>query len=196
MVIFLLIFVPTLIMAGAVAVTWYRWRRRFTLDPQNRLPFRWRYIISPVIVLAVYIVLAAVFYNRLPDQTAYTFTIDGAPNRFAVPSAVVIWGMIIQLVMALIGLGIVFGLSRSGMMTRSPEQVMKPETLLTFMGNMPALPQLVFGFALYDIFTYNAFQKHTLPVWIFAIVVLAVATIAFFSFLVFVTMKVMRQNKT
>jgi hypothetical protein len=38
------------------------------------------------------------------------------------------------------------------------------------MGNMVALPQIVLGFAMVDIFVYNAYQIHLPPLWIFAVI--------------------------
>jgi hypothetical protein len=44
-----------------------------------------------------------------------------------------------------------------------------PRTIVALMGNMIALPQIVFGFAIADIFVYNAYQIHLPPLWIFAL---------------------------
>jgi len=45
-------------------------------------------------------------------------------------------------------------------------------TLLAIMGNMVALPQLILCFAMLDIFLYNAYQRHIMPLWVFALVVM------------------------
>ena len=53
-----------------------------------------------------------------------------------------------------------------------------PGTIVALMGNMVALPQIVFGFAMADIFVYNAYQVRLPPLWIFAIVFIVVGGIA------------------
>jgi hypothetical protein len=52
-----------------------------------------------------------------------------------------------------------------------------PRTIVALMGNMVALPQIVFGFAIADIFVYNAYQIHLPPLWIFAVVFMVVGGI-------------------
>ena len=49
-----------------------------------------------------------------------------------------------------------------------------PRTIVAFMGNMIALPQIVFGFAMADIFVYNAYQIHLPPLWAVAIGVMVI----------------------
>ena len=48
------------------------------------------------------------------------------------------------------------------------------EKLLSLMGNMIALPQLILGFAMLDIFSYNSYQIHLMPLWVFALIVMGV----------------------
>ena len=45
--------------------------------------------------------------------------------------------------------------------------------LLIIMGNMVALPQVVLLFAMLDIFLYNAYQIRLIPIWAFALIVMA-----------------------
>ena len=40
------------------------------------------------------------------------------------------------------------------------------------MGNMIALPQIILCFAMLDIFSYNSYQIHLLPLWLFALIVM------------------------
>ena len=59
-----------------------------------------------------------------------------------------------------------------------------PRTIVALMGNMIALPQIIFGFAIADIFVYNAYQMRLPPLWIFAIVFIVVGGIAIGAVLV------------
>jgi len=45
--------------------------------------------------------------------------------------------------------------------------------LLPVMGNLAALPQIILVFAMLGIFLYNAYQIKLIPVWIFAVIVMA-----------------------
>jgi hypothetical protein len=52
------------------------------------------------------------------------------------------------------------------------------EKMLSLMGNMVALPQIILGFAMLDIFSYNSYQIHLMPLWIFALIVMGLGGMA------------------
>jgi hypothetical protein len=43
---------------------------------------------------------------------------------------------------------------------------------------MVALPQIILGFAMLDIFSYNSYQIHLMPLWIFALIVMGLGGMA------------------
>ena len=49
--------------------------------------------------------------------------------------------------------------------------------VLPIMGNMVALPQVILTFAMLDIFLYNAYEIHLIPLWVFAVVVIVLSGI-------------------
>ena len=49
--------------------------------------------------------------------------------------------------------------------------------VLSIMGNMVALPQIILTFAMLDIFFYNAYRIHLIPLWIFALIVMVLGSI-------------------
>ena len=196
--IILYVLIPVIILAIILGIIWARMRARGLLVPagEAKLKFHLRYIISPLLLLAVYAVIAAVFYNIMPfGQTAYHFLMDGTPDAFASRAAVAGIGLAIQAALVLISLGIVLAVSRSGFLSHSEGALIKPETLLTVMGNLPAIIQVILVFAMYDIFSYNAYQKHLLPLWLFAVIILAIVTIAFILLIILYTIRAARQNK-
>ena len=151
---------------------------------------------GPLVLLVIYVIIAAVFYNMLPSgQVAYHFLTDGTPDAYASRAAVTGIGLAIQVILVLISLGIVFGISRSGFLSNQEGAVIKPESLLTFMGNVLVLPQVILLFAMYDIFSYNLYQVHPLSVWLFAVIILVITTIGFFFLIVSSAIRVNRQNK-
>jgi len=84
--------------------------------------------------------------------------------------------------------------SRTVTVSQTEGQVLQPETLLTWMGNLVVLPQVIFGFVILDLFSYNVYQKHLLPVWLFMVIALVIATIGFIGFLIYMVVKSMQQN--
>jgi hypothetical protein len=63
------------------------------------------------------------------------------------------------------------------------------------MGNLLALPQLIVFFAMLDIFSYNSYQIHLMPMWIFLLIVLGLATIALVVFLAFIVSRKMQHPR-
>ncbi len=53
----------------------------------------------------------------------------------------------------------------------------KVEGIIRLMGNMMALPQIVLGFVMLDIFIYNSYRIHIMPLWIFAVIVMGAGVI-------------------
>ncbi len=45
------------------------------------------------------------------------------------------------------------------------------------MGNMVALPQIILCFAMLDIFSYNSYQIHIMPLWVFALIIMGLGGI-------------------
>ena len=95
-----------------------------------------------------------------------------------------------QLFFVLLGGGIAWGVIKLSLLfgqTRSTK--IRPERLVLFMGNLIALPQLIVCFAMVDIFSYNLYQRHIMPIWIFPLVILGLVTIALGIFLVYILSK-------
>jgi hypothetical protein len=146
-----------------------------TVSKPYRNSFRLQYVLLPALLLLLAIVMAIVFYNRLPAEVAYHFTGD-TPDGWISRGAAVMWLLIPQFVLALTGLGL------SGMgifITRKggPEDSGSFSKILTVMGNMVAIPQLVLFFILLDIFLYNAYDTPLIPLWIIVVAVTFIGSI-------------------
>ena len=84
-----------------------------------------------------------------------------------------------QLLFLLMALGIAWGTTRLGRRFGWAESGgVRAERVVSFMGNILALPQLVILFAMLDILSYNSYQTHILPMWLFLIIVLGLTTVA------------------
>ena len=137
---------------------------------EKHITFRWTYIILPVAILLISVILAVYFYGLLPPEVAYHFQ-DGSPDRWMSRSAIIVWLVVPQFVLVFIGLIISGGttiLSRRSWQTENT-QVRK---VLLITGNMVALPQVILAFAMLDIFLYNAYQIHLIPLWIFVLIIM------------------------
>ena len=143
------------------------------------MSFRWSYIIAPVIVFLLSLILFAFFYHLLPAEVAVRFDLDGAPEMWLGRGATMLWMLLPQLLLVLLAWGIAWGVTkldrRFGWAGGSG---VKAGRIVSFMGNILALPQLILFFAMLDILSYNSYQIHILPIWLFLLVILGLATVA------------------
>jgi uncharacterized membrane protein len=143
----------------------------------DRLSFRWSYIIAPAIVFLLSVVLFACFYHLLPAGVAVHFDMGGNPDNWLGPEMTVITLLAPQLLFFLMALGIAWGVIRlDRRFSRAENGGVGTGRMVSFMGNIMALPQLIILFAMLDILSYNAYQTHILPMWLFLIIVLGLMT--------------------
>jgi uncharacterized membrane protein len=148
------------------------------------LTFRWSYIVLPLVFLSLSIILSAYFYHLLPTEVAYHFKLDGTPDRWLSREITIIWVLIPQLLLTLMAGGITWGVTKLGKLFGQTEGTwIKPQRILSFMGNMTALPQLIVFFAMLNVFSYNSYQVQLMPMWIFLLIIMGLATIALIVFL-------------
>lgn len=147
---------------------------RDTISKQT-VPFHLRYIILPVAILLLSIILTAYFYHLLPGEVAYHFK-DGSPDKWMSRGAIIAWMLIPQLLFALLAGAIVWGTTK--LSARFQQTASRwVEKILSLMGNMIALPQILLGFAMLYIFSYNSYQIHLMPFWLFALIVMGLGGI-------------------
>ena len=185
--IILILIVIFLLGLGCGVAIWFLFRHRQAVKskapkkepaPGDTLPFHWSYIIAPIAILSLTIILAAYFYHLLPQEVAYHFKADGSPDRWLSRGATIVWAVAPQLFLTLLAGAITWGITKLGMLSRQTEGArVKPERVLSLMGNMIALPQIVLGFAMLDIFSYNAYQTHLIPIWVFALIIMVLGGI-------------------
>jgi len=90
-----------------------------------------------------------------------------------------------QILLALISVALVWVMTRVASRFWQPgETKVNLETIVSIMGNMIALPQIVLAFAMADIFVYNAYQIHLPPLWVFAVVVMVLGGVVIGIFFV------------
>jgi uncharacterized membrane protein len=137
--------------------------------PENKIAFRWTFIVLPAAFLLLSLILAAIFYSRLPADIAYHFQGD-LPDKWLARGAFTAWMIIPQVFFVLLSLAVV----RVVMLAARylPAEGSPLPSLLPLMGNMMALPQIVLFFAMLQFFLYNAYQIKMIPLWIIVLIVM------------------------
>ena len=175
-----------LLSLGCGVVIWFAFHaRRFAQGAETaskaeraeKLSFRWSYIILPVVILFLAIIVAAFFFPQLPAEVAYHFESDGSPDKWLSREVILAWMLTPQLCLALLAGAITWGITRLSTLFRQAEANLRLERILLLMGNMIALPQLIICFAMLDIFSYNSYGTHIMPIWIFALIVMGLGSI-------------------
>jgi len=170
------------LLGGAAA--WFgvqRWQADRGKKPSGKattgrpVTFRWRCIALPVAILLLTLAITAYFYHLLPAEVAYHFK-DGAPDRWMGRGAIVAWMLVPQFLFTLLAGAIIWGIAKLSVYF-PPATSRSVEKTLLLMGNMIALPQVILGFAMLNIFSYNAYQIHLVSLWVFALIVMAVGGI-------------------
>jgi len=142
---------------------------------EKHITFHWLYIVLPVVIFLISVILAVYFYRLLPPEVAYHFE-DGTPDRWMNRGAIIAWLLVPQFFLFFIGATISGGTTilsrRSWQAENAPVR-----KVLTITGNMVALPQIILAFAMLDIFLYNAYQIHLMPLWVFALIIMVLGGI-------------------
>ena len=151
----------------------------------SALAFRWYYTVAPLVVFILSVSLVAFFYQKLPDEVAYHFRSDGTPDGWLSRGTIILWTILPQFLLALLAAATTWGATRLGAQFKATATTRRGvERIMLLMGNMIALPQLILCFAMLDIFSYNSYQMHVMPIWVFALIVMGLGTIVLGVFFV------------
>ncbi|HEY94805.1 MAG TPA: DUF1648 domain-containing protein [Dehalococcoidia bacterium] len=160
------------------------------------IKFRWKHIMLPAAILVISIILAAVFYGRLPETVGWTFQSDGSPDRWANRGTLVFCIIGLQVFFLLAAWGISRGITTIyNRYADSDSGPANPAVTINVMGNMLVVPQVIIFFAMIDIFSYNSYQTHFLPLWLNALIVLLAGGIILGIFFLRAGLQVWRVNK-
>jgi hypothetical protein len=158
-----------------------------TQPPVNRtveLRFRWKYILLPVAVFFIAVILVAVFYWQLTPDVAYRFNSDGSSRSELSRQMVTLIMLLPQVLLVLLAAAVVWGTARLSRLLWQTVTPPKLEGVVLLIGNMAALPQIVLGFIMVDIFSYNVYGSHLMPVWLFVLVVMLVGGVVLTIFFI------------
>ena len=179
----LILIIILLLGVGCGVALWFALRHRWStkgITTTEALPFHWSYIILPLAILCLSIILTAYFYRLLPVEVAYRFKPDGspAPDSWLSRGMITLWLLVPQFLLTLLAGAITWGITKLGILSRqSGSAWIKLKGMLSLMGNMIALPQIILCFAMLDIFSYNSYQLHIMPLWVFTLIIMGLGGI-------------------
>jgi hypothetical protein len=134
------------------------------------------------------LVFVAWFYRLLPAEVGYLFGDGGEAEARAGRGGIALWAVIPQLVLTLAAWGLTLGIGRLARMSGQTEKsAVSPDAALVFIGNMIAIPQIIFS--------YNSYQVHLLPLWLLARIVLVGGGIILSIFFIRALLRVWRSVK-
>jgi uncharacterized membrane protein len=186
---FVLLFVFVLLTVGGGAVLWLAFKRkqsvtrtapvvekgpRIAAVKGQPLPFRWRYVVMPALVLLVSVAAAAYFYRLLPQQVAYHGAADGSGDQSVDRAALVLALVAPQFLLAFVAAAVAHIVARVGTRFVQDGSARAPavESVTTVMSNMVVLPQLVLWYAMMEIFVSAAYDVQLPPLFVFAMAVM------------------------
>jgi nitrogen fixation-related uncharacterized protein len=149
--------------------------------------FRWNHILLPLSILVLSIIIAFVFYGKLPDHVVTRNTLV---NR----GVIMIWAILPQILLTLMSVTIAWGTSKIHLLIPENEPgAIRIETVMAVMSNMVAIPQLILFFVMLDIFTFNAFEKHISFLWAFTLSIILIGLVILGVFFIR-TIRTVRKN--
>ncbi len=146
----------------------------------NKTPgvaFRWSFIALPAAVLAASLILTAVFYPRLPADLAYHFKSDGTPDRSLGRNQILFVMLFPQVLLTLLAAASTLGMMKLSSRFQQTQIALQPEKIVSLMGNILAMPEIVLAFFMLDVFLYNAYQIHFITIWALGVAVMIIGGI-------------------
>ena len=163
---------------------------------EKALDFNWRYILFPLVILLLSVAIVAWFYRLLPPEVAYHFASDGSPDRWLGRGAIILWMLLPQLFFTLLAAGISWGMTKLPSLFHQPAiSGIRVGEVLSLMGNMVVLPQIILCFAMLDIFSYNSYQVRLMPLWGFTLIVMGLGGIVLGIFFIRAIRRVLAANQ-
>ncbi len=150
--------------------------------------------ILPVLAIGfICLVAALVSMPSLSPEPAFRFDSAGNPVSYGAKTSIVIISLIVQLIFVAIswsaGKIVTAFINRLGMPESSGQQSQK---VISISSNMIMLPQLIAAFISLDIFIYDVYSFHLLPVWAFAAITMVIGGIL----IIWRIRNIMRDNKS
>ena len=147
-------------------------------DNVSSLRLRWRHIALPLVIFGLTIALVAYFYRLLPEEVAYHFGSGSSPDEWTGRVTITLWTLLPQFLLTLLAAATAWGITKLSPNFKQLEGFrINLDTIAMAMGNMLALPQAIIFFAMLDIFSYNSYEIRILPLWVIALIIMALGAV-------------------
>jgi uncharacterized membrane protein len=144
-------------------------------ETPRKITLQWTQIMLPFGILFISLIIAAIFYGRMPQDIAYRFSggvvVSQLDRNFFVG-----WMLALQLVFTIFSAAIALLVTGAFRRMRLKESQVS-RTVFSLMGNMLALPMIMVFYAILGIFIYNLSGRALPALWGFALVVLVIGGI-------------------
>lgn len=164
-------------------------------DNEPKLKFRILDISLPLALLVLSVACTIILYKQIPAQVAYHFNDDGTGDQWLGRGLLIIALLLPQFLLTFLAAGIALTIEKVGrsFVRAGKAKAVMVRDVVSLMSNMIVLPQSILFFAMLDIFLYNAYQIHLIPLYLAAILIMFLGSIAmgFFFF-----RQIMRSRKT
>jgi len=159
--------------------------------------FPWKAVILPLVSLFLTLIMIAWFWGKLPLEAGSRFDDAGVATALTTRGVLLLWVLVPELFLTLLAFLIAWGVNRIGLLVRSAEEAgINMDSVLVVMGNMIGLPQLILGFAMLNIFGYNAYQVRILPLWLIVLIIAAAGAVILGAFFIITIRKMwLKSNK-
>jgi len=159
--------------------------------------FPWKAVTLPLVSLVLVLIMIAWFWGKLPLEAGSRFDDNGVATAWTTRGSLVMWVLVPELFLTLLAFLIAWGVNRIGLLVRSAEEAgINMDSVLVVMGNMIGLPQLILGFAMLNIFGYNAYQVRILPLWLIVLIIAAAGAVILGAFFIITIRKMwLKSNK-
>ncbi len=153
-----------------------------TIKAGPAVRFRWSYFLLPTMIFLVSLVLTAAFYARLPATLAYHYNGAGVPDRWLGRNQIVFVTLLPQFFLTLLSVITTWGVARLSSQFQQIQISVKPERIISLMGNIVALPEMILAFFMLDVYLYNTAKIHIMPVWAFGTIVMVAGAVFLAAF--------------
>ena len=158
---------------------------------ENKIGFRWSYIILPLVILVVSAGIVIYFYGKLPDAVDWRLNSDGSPVS---RNSIIMWAIVPQLLLTLLATIIAYGTTRISHLFDQTSGITL-DTVLFVMSNMVVIPQLILLIAILNIFSYNSYQTRIGSIWWIALAIIIAGAVLLSIFFVRIIRRIGSQDK-
>ena len=147
-------------------------------EPIYRAYFGFRQIVPLLAIGATCLAFTLALLPQLSAEPAFRFSDAGEPANYAGASLVIAGSLLVQLLFITIGWFVGTAIKSFINRLAMPESAgRQSQKVISVAANMIVLPQLIAAYISFDIFIYDVFSFHLLPVWIFAIMTMVIGGI-------------------